>query len=52
MDGYAERFAELADRVWQNEYTNGQVEPEIRKTERSTSSWPFDGVQWDSKGAA
>jgi MoaA/NifB/PqqE/SkfB family radical SAM enzyme len=52
MDGYAERFAELADRVWQNEYTKGQVEPEIQKTERSSFSWPLDGVQWNSRGAA
>jgi hypothetical protein len=52
MDDYAERFAELADRVWQNEYTNAQVEPEIQKTERSSFSRPLDGVQRNSREAA
>lgn len=52
MDDYAERFAELADRVWQNEYINAQVEPEIQKTERSSFSRPLDGVQRNSREAA
>ncbi len=33
MDAYAERFAKLADRVWQNEYMKGQAEPTIREAE-------------------
>ena len=51
MDAYAEHFAELADRVWQNEYTNGQVEPEIQKTERVAFCGLY-GVQWNSREAA
>ena len=33
MDAYAERFAQFADRVWQNEYIKGQARPNIQEAE-------------------
>jgi MoaA/NifB/PqqE/SkfB family radical SAM enzyme len=32
MDAYAKRFAQLADRVWQNEYMKSQEEPEVQRS--------------------
>jgi MoaA/NifB/PqqE/SkfB family radical SAM enzyme len=51
MDVYAERFGELADRVWQNEYLNGKAEPEVKKTKRRSMSQHLGGVQRDSRSA-
>ena len=51
MDAYAERFAKLADRVWQNEYLNGKAEPEVQKTERRSVSQHLGRVQRDSRSA-
>jgi hypothetical protein len=33
MDAYADRFAQFADRVWQNEYIKGQAKPSIQEAE-------------------
>jgi MoaA/NifB/PqqE/SkfB family radical SAM enzyme len=35
MDAYAKRFAQLADRVWQDEYMKNQEEPEVQKSKNS-----------------
>ena len=51
MDAYAERFGELADRVWQNEYLNPKAEPEVEKTETRSVSQHLGGVQRDSRSA-
>jgi len=51
MDAYAERFGELADQVWQNEYLNGKAEPEVEKTETKSVSQHLGRVQRDSRSA-
>ena len=51
MDAYAERFGELADQVWQNEYLNGKAEPEVEKTETRSTSQHLGRVQRDSRSA-
>ena len=51
MDAYAKRFGKLADQVWQNEYLNAKVEPEVQKTERRSVSQHLGGVQRDSRSA-
>lgn len=33
MDAYAERFAQFADRVWQDEYIGGRTKASVREAE-------------------
>ena len=40
MDAYAEHFAELADRVWQNEYIDEQTKSRIKKREEIPAKIP------------
>jgi MoaA/NifB/PqqE/SkfB family radical SAM enzyme len=40
MDAYAEHFAELADWVWQNEYTDEQTKSRIKKREEIPTKIP------------
>ena len=51
MDAYAERFAKLADRVWQNEYVKGNKELRGQEMERRSDSRDLGGVQRDLTSA-
>jgi hypothetical protein len=35
MDAYAKHFAQLADRVWQDEYMKHQEESEVQRSKKS-----------------
>jgi len=51
MDGYADHFAQLADQVWRDEYTQGQVKSKIREAEEHLAE-SITKAQQDSIGAA
>jgi hypothetical protein len=50
MDGYAERFAQFADRVWENEYIKGQARPSIQEAEEGLAE-SINRSQQDTFGA-
>jgi hypothetical protein len=51
MDAYAKHFAQLADRVWQDEYMENQEESEIQRSKKSFRR-NINGIQRDSAEAA
>jgi len=50
MDAYAERFAQFADHVWQNEYTKEQAKPSIQEAEKGLAE-SINRSQQDTFGA-
>ena len=50
MDAYAERFAQFADHVWQNEYTQEQAKPSIQEAEKGLAE-SINRSQQDTFGA-
>jgi hypothetical protein len=51
MDDYAKRFAQLADRVWQDEYMKNQEESEVQRSKKSLQR-NINGIQRNSAEAA
>ena len=50
MDAYAERFAQFADWVWENEYIKGQARPSIQEAEEGLAE-SINRSQQDTFGA-